>query len=535
MPLRTALPRRNPLLPFVKFDKNGRLTYERRIPAELRAFLGGKASIRRTLATESTDVGSTGVLAAYAAVHSEVEALIAGARQGISATSGLTTQQPTGIRAELEQFPLSRRDIAGIAGQVLLDIREAVEKQGQVPTESADAVGILVMKVKAAGISGVSVADFALLATPTLNSLGITPSPGDMRQIGEALLRYVPVMQADIEKLQAFDFSQPKLKEIAPPLPTRQVTWADLVDAWLTSAGGVLEVDGYGVSQDRQLPYEKAVREFREVITAKPPNELTIEDARRYTRWLQKESGKANRTQQARLNCLKNLLRIGIEGGLVQSNPFNDVRITTPAGAADQLGYKAFNKEELTKIFELISKDRLMYQRMAMYILICTGCRLSEAIQLRKSDIKQTDKGVWYIDWKHEPTASPPMLLKTKTLNNRQCPIHKRLIDAGFLDEWKACDKQLFPDAPTTPSYSIWFRDRLVKLDLWVFKKTVIHSLRGSARDLWREAGIPQEFRNAFTGHASKDVGETKYGTGLKMMPDITAKELKKIDLNWLP
>ena len=67
-----------------------------------------------------------------------------------------------------------------------------------------------------------------------------------------------------------------------------------------------------------------------------------------------------------------------------------------------------------------------------------------------------------------------------------------------------------------------------------MFKKTVIHSLRGSARDLWREAGIPQEFRNAFTGHASKDVGETKYGTGLKMMPDITAKELKKVDLNWL-
>jgi integrase len=127
------------------------------------------------------------------------------------------------------------------------------------------------------------------------------------------------------------------------------------------------------------------------------------------------------------------------------------------------------------------------------------------------------------------------MLLKTKTLNNRQCPIHKRLIDAGFLDEWKACDTQLFSDAPTTPSYSIWFRDRLVKLDLWMFKKTVIHSLRGSARDLWREAGTRQEFRNAFTGHASKDVGETKYETGLKMLPDITAKELKKVNLNWLP
>ena len=99
-------------------------------------------------------------------------------------------------------------------------------------------------------------------------------------------------------------------------------------------------------------------------------------------------------------------------------------------------------------------------------------------------------------------------------LSNRQCLIYKRLVTAGFLDAWTASDKQLCPDAPTTPSYSIWFRDRLVKLDLWMFKKTVIHSLRGSARDLWREAGTPQKFRNAFTGHASKDVGETKYGTG---------------------
>jgi hypothetical protein len=64
----------------VKLDKNGRLTYERRIQLELRALLEGKASIRRTLAAESTDAESTGVLAAYAAVHSEVEALIAGAR-----------------------------------------------------------------------------------------------------------------------------------------------------------------------------------------------------------------------------------------------------------------------------------------------------------------------------------------------------------------------------------------------------------------------------------------------------------------------
>ena len=528
------MPRKNPLLPFVKKDKDGRLTYIRQIPKELRPFLRGKANIRRTLGTDSIDVTTAGVLAAYAAVHLKVEGLIAGAKKRASLTSALQAGQSADVLSENEQFPLSRREIAGIAGQVLLDIREAVVEQKMISADFSDALRILVMKVKTVGIENTSVADFALLARPTLNSLGINPTPGDLGQIGGALLRYIPVMKDDMEKLQQMDFSPPKLKAIAPPLPKRQLTWRDLVDAWLTSTGGVLEVDGFGVSRERQLPYEKSIREFSEVIAPKPPNELTIADARIYARWLQKESGKANRTQQARLNCLKNLLRIGIEQGLVESNPFRDVRITTPAGSADQQGYRAFNKEELKRIFELISKEDLTYQRMTMYILICTGCRLSEAIQLRKSDIKQTDKGIWYIDWRHEPTADPPMLLKTKAQNNRQCPIHGRLVKAGLLDIWRASDKQLFPNAPTTPAYSSWFRDRLVKLNLWEYKKTVIHSLRGSARDLWREAGIAQEFRNAFTGHASKDIGEAKYGNGLKRMPDITAKELNKLDLNWL-
>lgn len=54
-------------------------------------------------------------------------------------------------------------------------------------------------------------------------------------------------------------------------------------------------------------------------------------------------------------------------------------------------------------------------------------------------------------------------------LSNRQCLIYKRLVTAGFLDAWTASDKQLCPDAPTTPYYSIWFRDRLVS---WTYGNT---------------------------------------------------------------
>ena len=147
-------PRKNPLLPFVKMDKNGKLTYIRRIPAELRPFVGGKACIRRTLATDSTDVGSTSVLAAYAAVHSEVDALIKAAERKASEASALMTVDSTAIRPGQERFPLSKRDIAGVAGQVLLDVRAAVANQQPMSDEYGRAVVSLAMKAKTEAYRG---------------------------------------------------------------------------------------------------------------------------------------------------------------------------------------------------------------------------------------------------------------------------------------------------------------------------------------------------------------------------------------------
>ena len=46
---------------------------------------------------------------------------------------------------------------------------------------------------------------------------------------------------------------------------------------------------------------------------------------------------------------------------------------------------------------------------------------------------------------------------------------------------------------------------------------------------------MPQDYRNAMTGHASKEVGESLYGQGLSQMPDVVIKELMKVDLSWLP
>jgi len=59
--------------------------------------------------------------------------------------------------------------------------------------------------------------------------------------------------------------------------------------------------------------------------------------------------------------------------------------------------------------------------------------------------------------------------------------------------------------------------------------------LRGTAKDLQRESGISLDVRHALTGHSSRDVGESSYGKGLRMMPDVLAKELAKVDLSFIP
>ena len=475
------------------------------------------------------------MLTAYASVHAEVDGLINRAKELAKETSELITIGSSAIRPGMERFALSKRDIAGIAAKVWLDIQEALANEQPTSLESRQAFVSYLLKLKEVGYEGISWADLAVTARPTLDALGIDPSQKDMDAIGRAIVRYFPTMMKDVNKLEKMDFSPPKLAAIAPPVPKKQITWQDLFSGWLKSTGGVLETDGYGVSQERQAPYQVAIKEFEKYVANKPATALTAGDARNYVSWLEERSGLAPRTQQARISCLKNLMKTGVRKGLIETNIFADFVISTPAGLEDEQGYRALTKQEIITIFATLAKETTLHYKLVPYILIATGCRLSEALQLRTTDIKQTQSGVWFIDWVHEPLAALPMMLKTKAKNNRRCPMHPRLIQAGLPQLQKGETQRIFQNAPSSSCFSQWWKGKLQRLSIWEKRKTVLHSLRGSARDLWREAGMRQDYRNAMTGHISKDVGEASYGSGLKTMPDVVAKELKKVDLDWLP
>lgn len=85
------------------------------------------------------DTTSSAALAMYSRVHSEVEALM--------------TVDMSVIRLDKDRFPLSGKEIADIAGQVLLDIRDVVANQQLMSPEHSQSIFVLAIQKRTAGVS----------------------------------------------------------------------------------------------------------------------------------------------------------------------------------------------------------------------------------------------------------------------------------------------------------------------------------------------------------------------------------------------
>ncbi len=528
------MPRKSRLLPYLQLNRVGRLSYVRRIPADLRPYAGNRTVIRRSLGVTSVDCSSPMVIKAWTAVNGEVEELLATAKQRIATGSALMTVDTAVVRPDAATFPLSKREVAGIAGQVLLDIRNAVADQQLMSPDYTDAVTALAMKAQTQGISKVSAVDFAVLARPTLKSLGITPTPIDMQAIGEALLGYFPIIQADMQKLSNMNYSSPRLAEIAPPIPQRKVTWEQLVNQYQISVGGTTETVGQGVSEDRIKDYWIAIKDICKSTGKSFPDALTINDIRHYVNELM-QGTLAIKTQQKKLTMISHLYKIGVQYGLLNHNPVQNITIKQPKGSK-QNTYRSFTRDELVSIFKRLKQIGDVQRQWVIEALLCSGARSAEVVRLRHSDIKRTKAGVYYFDFTHDPQGKYPTSLKGGEATARKTPLHPRLIERDYLGQvHNNSEGYITTYTKETSGWTGWFKEQLlVPLSIYSKGSTGLHSLRNTAIDLWRECGVDQEFRRAFVAHAAQDVQDKIYGTGLKNMPDVMAKEMQKVDLSWL-
>ena len=515
------MPRKSKLLPFLQRKGDQTLRYVRRVPTELKKYLGNRRYLTRVLDTSSTNVKDKEVVKAWSQINEEVEEQLKKAQRQFEKDS------EKGEPVEL----LSARDAAGIGAEpwrMLMSAADAGRRDEAIGEKVFESIKLLFEKPEDAQ------KQFAdLWLKDVLKDLQIDPSADVMEKIRARFDQYGAMAAADAERKREGDFSTPEIETKAPELPSRRVTYQQLLEAWLADAGGIREIDGVGVGKKQHEQYETNIAELIRITELHYPAELSIADVRKYLMHLQSTS-LATTTKQLRMSMLTKLFAIGVQVGLLEANPFVGMAIAAPR-AERKRSYRPFTRDEIISIFNKVNTFSGEQKSILPLTLLMTGARAGDILFLRHSDVAKTKDGVWYFKMLDRPMDEYPRTLKGAETDERFTPMHPILIERGFLDLVDPSKDGYIFENRNNDSISAWFKRILQGLGIWERKVTVLHSLRGTAIDAWREARVPEDVRRALTAHSSRDVQERIYGDGLCFMPDILYKELSKVDWSWVP
>jgi integrase len=150
-------------------------------------------------------------------------------------------------------------------------------------------------------------------------------------------------------------------------------------------------------------------------------------------------------------------------------------------------------------------------------IALFSGARRTEIAQLRISDVRQGEGGIWYFNFTNE---GEDQSLKTAS-SARSVPIHAELIRLGLLAQLSARSATLAKGAPLwegfgppidpkVKAWTKWF-GRYLGAHVVDHPAKTFHSFRHTFKRACREAGITEEIHHALTGHSGGGVGR-RYG-----------------------
>ena len=174
----------------------------------------------------------------------------------------------------------------------------------------------------------------------------------------------------------------------------------------------------------------------------------------------------------------------GKQRGLgITSNPFRGLDLKDVG--KDGTPRRPFSHDELHALFQL---ELNQSQRDALMILVTTGMRSGELLQMRADTVKVQD-GISYMDL----TTSG---IQTKNEGSKRfVPLHDKAKGVGFPIKFTQANlNALVSKVTDDPTLSL-------------------HSLRHTFKDLSRDAGVSKEIQDFITGHGQGDVAG-KYGHG---------------------
>ncbi|MGK9053133.1 integrase [Neorhizobium petrolearium] len=230
----------------------------------------------------------------------------------------------------------------------------------------------------------------------------------------------------------------------------------------------------------------------------------------------------SNRTVKAMLQNVRTVLNWGRHDNpatfFPAGNPLNGIKAPDYTTAPSYL--KAYTMDEAKLILAAARKEDKAMFRWIPWLCAYSGMRVSEAGNLRKEDFFEAD-GRWF--WK--VTTVGGRSLKNAS-SERRVPVHKALVDEGFIDFVKAAKPgRLFKgdtkDAVLVqPRISTWVRG-FIPFD----KRPELspnHGWRHLFEDFCRRDHVPEDARNYITGRTdggSRDM----YGRSDVMLPGLAA------------
>lgn len=299
---------------------------------------------------------------------------------------------------------------------------------------------------------------------------------------------------------------------------------------------------------------DDVIQKAREMIAATPANRQKIYPTLSLDKQIKKaaKDGKpllSAHTQGFYLDTLRDMLKVAVRKKMIGFNPAGDLKPLRRETLAPEERRLPLTSDQLSGFFrggfyrscvpdavEPYTKPDRPWRFWLPLIMLFSGARPGEILQLETGDIQQTKLGTWFFDLMNEDESK---MLKTST-SRRRVPLHPELIHIGFLafveirrKAAKATGPRLFPGikpdkyGSLTDRPSKAFNRTFLPAEIELGDRQTLYSLRHNVRDALRRCKAPPEALRHIAGwSAGKNVSDHYGDPG---NPDLMAEWVEKI------
>lgn len=290
------------------------------------------------------------------------------------------------------------------------------------------------------------------------------------------------------------------------------VSLIGLADGWWVEAKSAGAVDS------TRVQYARTMRLLSEFLGHDDARMVSAQDIVRYkdhrlstARASAKSPPTAHSFKKSDLAVLKSVFSWAVANLLIPANPAHDIKVK--AGKRAKLREREFTEDEALALLHKAEEQNDTLLHWVPWLCAYTGCRLGEAVQLRKEDVRHLDHpNVWVM--RITPDAGT-----VKSKEAREVPLHAHLVELGFIAFLRrAPDGYLFLNVESEGDFrsvSAYQKEKVRRQGREVVSDPNVapnHGWRHTFKSRGFEAGIQEKVLDAICGHSPSSEGR-KYGS----------------------